>query len=355
MQSIPGQFFKQFGITVSVQVMFSLLCARMITPMLAAYLLKPHRRPEKREGVILRLYTRLITWSIRHRFITIAIGLVFFVGSIWSTTLLPSGFLPDIDKARSLLAIELPPGSPLSDNEAVTEAIAKQIRGHPEVASVFVDGGRIPPGVVEVRKSTFTINYVPKEKRSISQRQLETEIGRDLADIPDIRYWFLDENGKRNVTLIVTGQDSATVSNVATELAAQMSRLPQLANVVSTSSLNRPELRIYPRRDLAVRLGVSTESLSETIRVATIGDVGPALAKFDAGDRVVPIRVLLDESARADRAALEQIRVPSPRAGGVPLTALADIEFGDGPISINRYDRQRQATVEADLVGGAAL
>ena len=223
MQSIPGQFFKQFGITVSVQVIFSLLCARLITPMLAAYLLKPHphaRRSAK--AFILRLYTRLITWSIRHRFITIAIGLIFFIGSIWSTTLLPSGFLPDIDKARSLLAIELPPGSPLSDNEAVTEAIAKQLRSRPEVASVFVDGGRIPPGVVEVRKSTFTINYVPKSNRSISQRQLETEIGRDLADIPDIRYWFLDENGKRNVTLIVTGQDSATVSNVATELAAQM-------------------------------------------------------------------------------------------------------------------------------------
>ncbi len=355
MQSIPGQFFKQFGITVSVQVIFSLICARMITPMLAAYLLKPYPRPEKREGFILRLYTRLITWSIRHRFITIAVGLIFFIGSIWSTTLLPSGFLPDIDKARSLLAIELPPGSPLSDNEAVTEAIAKQLRSRPEVASVFVDGGRIPPGVVEVRKSTFTINYVPKSTRSISQRQLETEIGRDLADIPDIRYWFLDENGKRNVTLIVTGQDSATVSNVATELAAQMARLPQLANVVSNSSLNRPELRIYPRRDLAVRLGVSTESLSETIRVATIGDVGPGLAKFDAGDRVVPIRVLLEESARADRAALEQIRVPSPRGGGVPLTALADIEFGAGPISINRHDRQRQATLEADLVGGAAL
>jgi len=128
-----------------------------------------------------------------------------------------------------------------------------------------------------------------------------------------------------------------------------------IANVLSGATLNRPELRIYPRRDLAVRLGVSTESLSETIRVATIGDVGPALAKFDAGDRTVPIRVLLEEKARADRQVLEQIRVPSQRGGGVPLIALADISFGEGPISITRYDRQRQARVEADLVGGAAL
>jgi multidrug efflux pump subunit AcrB len=128
-----------------------------------------------------------------------------------------------------------------------------------------------------------------------------------------------------------------------------------IGNIVSTSALNRPELRIYPRRDLAVRLGVSTESLSETIRVATIGDVGPALARFDAGGRIVPIRVLLEEHARADRQVLEQLRVPSPRGVAVPLMALADISFGEGPIGIDRYDRRRQAQVEADLVSGAAL
>ena len=112
-----------------------------------------------------------------------------------------------------------------------------------------------------------------------------------------------------------------------------------------------PELRIYPRRELAVRLGVSTESLSETIRVATIGDVAPALAKFDAGERTIPIRVLLEENARADRQVLEQLRVPSQRGGGVPLVALADISFGEGATNIIRYDRQRQASVEADLAG----
>jgi non-ribosomal peptide synthetase-like protein len=361
MQSIPGQFFKQFGIMVSVQVLFSLLCARFITPMLAAYLLRPHQRAEKADGFTVRTYTRIAKWSIRHRFITIITGLAVFAGSIWSATLLPSSFLPDIDKSRSLLAIELPPGSPLADNEAVTELIAKRVRGRPEVVSVFIDGGRIPPSPMqgpspsEVRKSALTINYVSKSQRSLSQSQLESEIGRDLADIPDIRYWFLDENGKRNVTFIVTGSDSGTVANVASELTAQMQRLPVVGNVVSTASLNRPELRIIPRRDLAVRLGISTESLSETIRVATIGDVGPALARFDAGDRLVPIRVLLEERARADRQVLEQIRVPSPRGGGVPLTALADIRFDEGPISINRYDRQRQAVVEADLFGTTAL
>jgi aspartyl/glutamyl-tRNA(Asn/Gln) amidotransferase C subunit len=106
---------------------------------------------------------------------------------------------------------------------------------------------------------------------------------------------------------------------------------------------------------LAVRLGVSTASLSQTIRVATIGDVAPELARFDSNGRIVPIRVLLDEQARADRQVLEQLRVPSPRGALVPLAALADFSFGAGPTGINRHDRRRQANVQADLVPGKAL
>jgi multidrug efflux pump subunit AcrB len=355
MSSIPGQFFKQFGLTVSVQVLFSLLCARLITPMLAAYFLKPEQHAEKADGPITRIYKRLLTWSTHHRFSTVAIGLLIFGLTMAAARHLPTGFLPAADTARSLLAIELPPGSRLSDTEVVADDIANRLRGRPEVESVFVDGGRIPPVTQEVRKAALTINYVAKSKRSVSQQQLENSISQELTNVPDIRYWFLDDNGKRNVTFIVTGQDDATVSNVASELAAQMRRMPMIANIVSSATLNRPELRIYPRRDLAVRLGVSTESLSETIRVSTIGDVAPALAHFDAGDRVVPIRVLLEEHARADQQVLEQIRVPSPRGVLVPLAALAELSFGEGPISINRHDRQRQATIEADLVVGASL
>jgi multidrug efflux pump subunit AcrB len=355
MSSIPGQFFKQFGITVSVQVLFSLLCARMITPMLAAYFLKPHQHEEKADGPLMRFYSRLVTWSVRHRLITIALGVILFAAALYGGKDLPQGFMPASDSSRSLLAIELPPGSQLTDTEAATDAIVNRVRKRDEVESVFVDGGRIPPLLVEVGKAALTINYVPKSKRSLSQQQLETVISQELADIPDVRYWFLNDQGQRNVKFIVTGQDSATVGNVASELAAQMRRLPIVSNVISGATLNRPELRIYPRRDLAVRLGVSTEGLSETIRVATLGDVGPALAKFDAGDRTVPIRVLLEENARADRQVLEQVRVPSQRGGGVPLVALADITFGEGPTSITRHDRQRQASVEADLVGKAEV
>jgi multidrug efflux pump subunit AcrB len=173
--------------------------------------------------------------------------------------------------------------------------------------------------------------------------------------MPDMRFWFLDDNGQRPVSLIVTGSDSITVDNFAAELALQMHRLPAITNVVPAATLDRPELLIRPRRDIVGRLGVSTEGLSETIRVATIGDVTPALAKFDAGGRLIPIRVQLDPRARADRQVLERLKVPTGSGAGVPLLAIADIQLGEGPISINRYDRDRQATIQADLVGSAAL
>jgi multidrug efflux pump subunit AcrB len=356
MSGIAGQFFKQFGITVSVQVFFSLLAARFVTPVLAAYFLKDHPHEDPPPGRILKTYTKLVTWSVHHYFITVLIGFGVFAASIWSITLLPQGFLPAQDTARSLLAMELPPGSQLAYTEKVTEEIVARLRKRPEVKSIFVDGGRVPPGTQEVRRAALIINYTPKADRKITQRQLELEIGQELENVPDIRFWFLDENGLRAISLVVTGVDSNIVNNVASELATQMKRIPIVANVISETSLDRPELRIRPRAELAARLGVSTESLSQTIRVATIGDVGPALAKFDAGDRQVPIRVQLEDSARSDLSMLQQLRVPLGQRGergGVPV--VADIQLDQGPTSINRYDRERQATVAADLVGAAAL
>jgi multidrug efflux pump subunit AcrB len=356
MSGIAGQFFKQFGITVSVQVFFSLLAARFVTPVLAAYFLKDEHYHNPAPGRVLKAYSKLVTWSVRHYFITVLVGFAIFAASIWSIRLLPQGFLPAQDSARSLLAMELPPGTQLAFTENTTEEIVARLRKRPEVMSVFVDGGRVPPGTFEVRRAALIINYTPKHDRKITQRELELSISNELENVPDIRFWFLDENGLRAISLVVTGTDGRIVSNVAAELATQMKRIPIIANVISETSLDRPELRIQPRADLAARLGVSTESLSETIRVATIGDVGPALAKFDTGDRLVPIRVQLEDAARENLPLLEQLRVPlGGGRGGVPLSVVADIKLDQGPTSINRYDRERQATVAADLVGTAAL
>ena len=358
MSGIAGQFFKQFGITVSVQVFFSLLAARFVTPVLAAYFLKHHGQddppPEPRHARLRQARHLVGRPLFRHRDDRLC-------------------HLRRLDLEHQAAAAGLPAGAGLralaaGDGIAAGNATRLHRKGHrgnrrapaqaPRGQSVFVDGGRVPPGIFEVRRAALIINYTPKTSRSITQRQLELEIGQDLENVPDIRYWFLDENGLRAISLVVTGGDSNIVNNVASELATQMKRIPIISDVISETALDRPELRIQPKADLAARLGVSTESLSQTIRVATIGDVGPALAKFDAGDRLVPIRVQLEDAARGDLPLLEQLRVPLGQhgeKGGVPLSVVADIKLDQGPTSINRYDRERQATVAADLVGSAAL
>ena len=355
MGGIAGQYFKQFGLTVAVAVFFSLLVARLITPLLAAYFLRVHPLKEQKEGAIMSGYTRFVAWSVRHRWLTMLGGLLIFVASIQATKLLPSGFLPAEDVARLVMAVELPPGTRLDDTTRAVDDITKRLRERPEIKSVFVDGGRVGLGAPEVRKATLVISLVHKSERQLTQREVRNVIGRIVADVPDTRTWFLDENGQRQLTLGVQGADTAQIERVASQLASQMKRLSLITNVTTTAALDRPEIRILPRSDRAAELGVSTDALAEAIRVATLGDIDANLAKFNAGDRLVPMRVALPRSARGDLDTLGNLRVTTSRGGSVPLSSVADIEFGQGPATISRFDRQRRVAAEADLATTDAL
>ena len=167
LSSVPGQFFKQFGITVSVLVLFSLLVARLITPMLAAYFLKGSGHEERPPGRLSAAYLSVLRGSLRHPFVTVLLGILLFAATVASTRYLASGFMPPADSSRSVLVVELPPGLQLRDTEAVADAVTKRLRNRQEVASVFVDGGRVPPVTVDVAKATLTINYVPKSAAHI--------------------------------------------------------------------------------------------------------------------------------------------------------------------------------------------
>ncbi|MDX2264947.1 MAG: efflux RND transporter permease subunit [Hyphomicrobiales bacterium] len=358
MGGIAGQYFKQFGITVAAAVFFSLLVARLITPMMAAYFMRDVKHHEPEDGWLLRRYTRLISWSVKHRLATVALGGAIFFGSLQLIGLLPSGFLPAEDANRILIAAELPPGARLSDMERQSEEITRVIRRRPEVKSVFVDGGRIlgvAGGGEEVRKATFVINLTNKSERELTQKQIEGELTAALGQLPDVRAWVVNENGERGLSLIVSGSDPVAVAESASKLASEMRRIPELANVVTNSALDRPEVRFRPREAIAAELGVSTEAISEVIRIATIGDVDANLAKFNAGDRQVPIRVQMDEAARTNFQILESLKVQTKDGAAVPLVTVADIQLGQGPSSIDRYDRQRRVIIGADLVGTDAL
>ncbi len=377
MGGVAGQYFRQFGLTVAVAVLFSLLVARLITPMMAAYLMKPVKHTEPKDGFVMGSYVGLLRGTLARReipvlprfdgsgrwrklplnmaYVTLLIGFGFLFASIKATALLPTGFIPDEDTSRVVASVELPPGSTLEDTRVATDLIVDRLRTIPEVTQVFVLGGSSPTGQREVRRAAVTIKLLPKAERKARQKDLKVVIAERLAGVPDTRAWYVNERGEREMAFSILSKDGAALDEAVARIESRMRKIDGYLNVATSGSLSRPELRVTPKLEQAANLGVTPESISEAVRVATIGDVGANLAKFNAGDRLVPIRVQLDEAARADIRNIAALRVTNANGVSVPLTAVAEIGFGEGPSSIDRYDRVRRAAIGADLKRGFEL
>ena len=356
MGGIAGQYFKQFGLTVAAAVVASLLVARLITPLMAAYLMVPTGHHAVHDGALMRGYTRFLRATLRWRSVTLVFGLLAFAVSIWSTTLLPTGFIPPGDLSRVSLSLELPPGSTLDDTRAATDGIAASFRQIPEVTTVFVVGGTTPTGASpEVRRASMIVNLKLKADRTRSQKQIEQELTARLSDIPDVRGWFVNERGERELALTILGDDPVALATGVASMESAMRRLPGFGNVAPSAGSDRPEIRVVPRGDEAARFGVTTEAISSAVRIATIGDISGNLAKFRDGDRLIPIRVQSRTSLRGNLDALGTLPVSGQSGATVPLLAVADVGMGQGPASIERYDRIRRVVLGADLAKGLAL
>ncbi|QIG47703.1 efflux RND transporter permease subunit [Nordella sp. HKS 07] len=344
---IIGQYFKQFGITVAVAVLASLLVARLLTPLMAAYLLKPKASPTHQDGTkpsrLKSGYLRLLGWTLDHKLTSIATAIAIFIGSMFLTQLLPSGFLPVSDSNLSTIKFELAPGARLADTDRVALDLVAKLRERPEVAHVLATSS-------EVRKAELLVVLKPRAERDITRQQFEVAVRPLLQAVPDIRFTFQsDGGGGRNVSVVLAGDDPAKLTQAAHDLVAGMKGLPQVANVASTLPLPQPELLIRPRFDEAAQLGVSIEAIGTALRIATIGATDTGSAKFNLGDRQVPIRVALAREARADLDAIRSLRVTTAAGDAVPLSSVADIGFGTGEAAIERFDRKRRVNVEADL------
>ena len=343
------------GLTVAVAVFVSLMVARLVTPLMAAYVMRPHGHEAARDGAVMRGDLRAIGWIVRHRLVTLITGLGIFAGSPYLATQLPTGFIPAEDGARSAFVLDLPPGSALEDTADAADAAALRIRAMPEVGTVFVQGGTSPTGGLDVTAATLTVGYAPRAERSRSQSEFEAAIVSALRAVPGIRVTTVQGNGGWAFSLALVGEDGARVAAAAERLAGEVGTVSELANVTTTAALDRPELHVVPDAERAADLGVSPATIARTVRVATIGDVDQALPEFGAGDRRVPGRMEVDRRVRADPGPFRALRVPTAAGGTVPPGAVAEVHLGGGPATIERYDGERRVAVEADLAGGAPL
>ena len=351
MSGITGQYFKQFGLTVAAAVFFSLLVARLITPVLAAYSLRPDAMLQHPgDGPIMTRYLQTLRWVTANRWKTIAAGILFFIASLALLATIPQAFVPPEDFASAELDIELPPGGTLDDTARVSAAATALLRKSPEVTDVieFVGGD-------EVRTSTLYITLVPRVQRGISQKQWEQKMAPLMQTIPDGQLNFSDNGGGRDVQLYLTSDDPDLLETTSHKVLGEMQGLGELRSARIRGDLPRPEIVVHPRLDIAAKLGVSVESISQTIRIATLGDLPQNGAKFSLVDRQIPIRVSLLESARRDFTTLENLPVPTASGSSIPLKAVADLNFGQGPSAVRRYNQSRRAFLEADLAPGVEL
>jgi len=372
MPGISGQFFKAFGFTVVVSVLMSLLVARMITPLMAAYFLRSHGVQPHANFKWMHAYLRTLKWSLDtskahayrerhpgfvgavlsilrdHRLYMVGAGIVTLMVSAVLFGTLSMTFQPPLNRDFSFVNITLPPGTTLQQTEDIADRVAAMVEKDPNVERVFE----------RVRVGNARVNIVLKKDREITSTEFERKLTPELAAFPDARVSFQSQGGGgpdgggRDIMLYLGGEDPVKLTATANQIAEEMATIPGLRAPRVGGDLVRPEITVRPRFDLAADLGVTTSALSQTIRIATLGDIEQNSAKFSVADRQIPITVSLSENARRDLQVLENLPVPTSGGGSVPLKSVAEIGFGSGPTTIQRTDQIRRIAVGADLGPG---
>jgi multidrug efflux pump subunit AcrB len=362
MSGVPGLFFRQFGWTAVIAVLASLLVARLLTPMMAAYLLKPRPPRDREDGRVMRAYLAAVDWCLRHRK-TAALGAaLIFLASIALVPLIPSGLVPAADRGFTTVNLELPPGSSLRNTLDVAEAARQAVADVPGIQNVFTTLGGAQEGVSsrpqagEVREGSLILTLKPRDQRP-HQRAIETLVRQRLFQIPGARFTVGSGGLGEKMQLILASDNAAALKASAQAMERELRGVAHLSNIHSTASLERPEIIVRPDAQRAAERGVSTQSIGDAVRIATSGDFDPQVARLNLDNRQVYIRVRIPDAARSDMNTLANLRV-NGRGGVIPLSSIADISVESGPAQIDRYDRHRYVTVSADLGGmslGAAL
>ena len=357
MGGISGKFFKQFGWTAVLAILASLVVARLLTPMMAAYLLKPAKHREEKDSALMRRYLAAMQWCLRHRLATALGSAAFFLASIALVPLLPTGFVPAADRGQTQVTVELAPGATLAETHAVAEQARLATMQVPGVKSIFssIGGGSsgdafAPGAAAEARRAVLTVTTAHRDERDEPLSAIERGIRERLAQIPGARFNVGQADMGTKMQLVLRSEDPAALAAAAQRAERDLRTLQGIGNVSSSASLVRPEIIVRPDFARAADLGVTAAAIGETVRVATAGDYDMALAKMNLAERQVPIRVKLPDTVRADLDAIGRLSVPG-KHGPVLLANVATITMESGPAQIDRLNRSRNVTLEVELSG----
>lgn len=360
MGGIVGQFFRQFGWTAALSIFASLMVARLITPMMAAYILRPEKKHIEKQSALMDWYLKVVSWTLHHRWITMGATLILFVASLALVKLLPTSFIPDNDIDQTRVEIELTPDVALEDTERVAAMASERILAMPEVTHIFTSVGEAQAameassGGKAENIAGLDIVLAPRAERA-SKQEIERQISSMLSEVPGARFTVgLSSGGETGYNFSLTSTDPRLLEQTAQQMMAEIRALPSAGAVTSDRSLPRQELTVTPNRLAMADKGVTTQDIATTLRVATVGDYEQRLSKLNLDTRQVPIVVRLPDIAKQNVSQLEGLYVPSalPAGQGVRVGEVASLNFGTGPAQISRLDRERAISITVQPSNG---
>ena len=357
MAGIPGLIFRQFGVTAAVAVLTSLLVARLLTPVMAAYFMKP-QHAQKEDGRIMTAYLKAVGFCLGNRKVTL-LAVVAFVGlSLCVIPFLKTGFIPASDTAQTQISLTTPPGSSLEETKTIAAAAATIVSKVADVTHVFnsigtaASGGGGPDASTtsSTTSATLTVDLKPIKERSVKQSEIESAIRQALTALPGVRVEVGAGANGTKLEITLASDDSRMLESVSNDLETQLRSLKGIGNVVSSAALQTPEIQIKPDFDRAAALGVTSQAIADTVRIATNGDYSSVMPKLNLPERQIPIRVRLDPALRGDLAEISRLTV---RANGndIALSSIADISIGGSSAQVDRIDRSRNVTLSVELNG----
>lgn len=349
MSGVVGQFFSQFGWTAVIAIFISLLVARLLTPMMAAYILRPSIHTQKPAGKLMTAYLQIVAWTLKHRTMTVAFVSGFFIASLMLASFLPSAFIPPDEANQTQVSIELTPDATFDDTLRIAQMAVNKVKVVKGVESVLLtvgsshgsgDPSSMRSGSVNTAK--LDVKLSDRTLRA-SKVDIESQINQALLTVPSARFnvGISTGGGEAGYVFSVTGADKAQLDATTQAIISQIRALPTVASVINNRSLPRPELSVIPDELSMADKGVTTADLANTLRVATQGDYDNALPKLSLDTRQVPIVTRLSHEDKQSLTTLSNLYVPSSKAVPVQIKDVASLKFTTGEASISRLDRER--------------
>jgi len=357
MTGYARKYVNSFGWTMAMAIMVSLLVAFTLTPMMSSRMLKLTQREKKaHSGGFLHsvdeFYLKSLRWALAHRRTILVICLLTFLSTFGFYRLVGRDWIPADDQSELISSYTLPEGTSLEKTTKLATEIAERVEALPEVALVqsFTHG--------PTNHAHLFIVLVPRSERKRSHVQMATEVRKILADYHNMTYnvrlpSVLGGEIYFPIAAIVRGPELSRLAEISKAAADRMAKYPELVDVNPSLNLNTPELQVKVDRQRAADIGVRMTDVSDAVRLFYSGE--DEITRFKEGSEQYPVTMQLLQEQRDNPEVLARMMVPSAKLGQVRLENVATIQRGAGPATLQRYNREFQVSVFANVAAGYPL